>query len=139
MSICIRKNFIKKFSKNCRPKTGSRHFCLQRIKAQLLLENEILEARHIRQVIANLSKFVQMNMLISTESFLKKILWKYLILKFAWPLCFPAEIFYITKEKNYQKLRQKLQPENWSQALVFAKNLTWPILENETFEASYLH
>ena len=138
MSTCIRKNFIKKFSKNCRPKTSSRHLCLQRIKAQLLLENEILEARHIRHVIAKLSKFVQMSMLISSESFLK-ILWKYLILKFARSLCFPAEIFCITKEKNYQKLRQKLQSENWSQALVFGKNFAWPILENETFEASYLH
>ena len=108
MSICIRKNFIKKFSKNCRPKTSSGHFCLQRIKAQLLLENEILEARHIRQVIANLSKFVQMNMLISTESFLKKILWKYLILKFAWPLCFPAEIFCITKDKKLSETSTKI-------------------------------
>ena len=65
MSYYKRKNFIKNFYKNCDLKTSSRPFFICK-------EGSMKQATYIRFVIANLSKFVQISILTSTESFLQK-------------------------------------------------------------------
>ena len=75
MSYYERKNFIKKFCKNC---IFQVLLCLQRIKHNFYWKMKFLkEATYIRYVIAKLSKYVQINMLTSSDFFLQKILWKW--------------------------------------------------------------
>ena len=73
MSYYERKSFIKKFHKNCNLlKTSFKQvlLCLQRIKHNFYWKMKFLkQATYIRYVITNLSKFVQISKVTSTESF----------------------------------------------------------------------
>ena len=83
MSYYKRKNFIKTFYKSCDLKTSFRPYfvCKEWNITSIGKWNFLKQATYIRYVIPNLSKFVQISMLTSTESFLQRVLWK---LKRAW-------------------------------------------------------
>ena len=69
-----RKISIKNFYKNCDLKTSSRSF-LQRIKHSPYWKMKFLkQATYIRDVIEKLSKFVQISMHTSLDSFLERVL-----------------------------------------------------------------
>ena len=78
-----RKHFIKKFYKNGNMKTSSRPLlCFKRIKHNLSRKIKLLkQATYIKYVITNLSKFFQINMQVSSDSFLQIL---FLKLKRAW-------------------------------------------------------
>ena len=85
-----RKHFIKKFCKNCRLKTSSRPFCVcKELSTTSIGKWNLKKATYIRYVIAKLSKFSQVSIMISTESSLQRILWK---LKRVWEY-FPGHFF----------------------------------------------
>ena len=70
-------NFIKKFYKNCGLKTSSRPFCVCKELSTTSIGKWNFWIKPLSYVIAKLSNFVQINMPISSESFLQRILWKF--------------------------------------------------------------
>ena len=71
-----KKNIIKNSSKNCDLKTPG-PFVFSKNWAQSLLENEIFDVSYlIKFVKEKLWKFVQISLQTSSDSFLRRILWK---------------------------------------------------------------
>ena len=74
-SLCliIKKNFIKKFCKNCGLKTKSRPFYICEELSSFYWKMKFLkQPSYIRYVRAKLSKLVQISMLTSSDSFLQR-------------------------------------------------------------------
>ena len=123
-----RKFYIKKFNKNCNLKTSSKPLYLQKNKHKLYSKIKFLkQATCIRHVRVKPSKFVQITMRTSSDSFLHRILRK---LKRVWVSRSP---FRIISDKDFSLVMlQKL--DTFPCETVFASQ----VIQKNVFRVSYM-